>query len=71
MKRNVGTKDRVLRVVGAIAMGAAGALGPGPLGLRLGAFGGLAVYLVVTAVAGTCLGYTLMGRSTCPVKAVE
>jgi hypothetical protein len=36
------------------------------LGVRLAAFSLPAVYLLFTAVAGSCLGYRLMGKSTCP-----
>lgn len=66
MTRNVGTIDRVLRVTAAIASGLAAALGPLELAPRL-ALGGTAAYLLWTALAGSCLGYRLMGRSTCSV----
>jgi hypothetical protein len=28
----------------------------------------MGIYLFGTAVSGTCLGYRLMGRSTCPAQ---
>lgn len=68
MKRNVGTMDRMARTVGGGAMIAAVALAPVSPALLVGglAMGG---YLLATALAGTCVGYRLMGRSTCPHEA--
>lgn len=40
-------------------------LAPLPFLARVPAFGGLGAYMLFTSVAGTCLGYKLMGRSTC------
>ncbi len=69
MHRNVGTIDRWLRVVGALVMLALALLAPLPLTLRLPIFGMMGGYLLWTALAGSCLGYRLMGRSTCPSDA--
>jgi DUF2892 family protein len=66
MTKNLGNADRVLRIVGATAATCCAVLSPFPLGVRLGVFGGTALYLVLTALAGTCLGYRLIGKSTCP-----
>ena len=66
MKKNLGRADRILRVAGAGAAACCAALAPYPLGVRLGLFGATAVYLALTALGGTCLGYRLMGKSTCP-----
>lgn len=63
---NVGTKDRVTRVVAAVPMLVCSVLAPLPWLVRLLALALPAVYLLGTALAGTCLGYTLLGRSTCP-----
>lgn len=68
MKQNVGSFDRALRVLGAAAMVGGAALAPFPMEMRLPVFGGLSVYLLLTALSGTCLGYRLMGRSTCKVS---
>jgi hypothetical protein len=68
MKRNVGTGDRVTRGLGALGMFACAVAAPLPLGVRLGAFTLPAVYLLFTAIAGTCFGYSLMGKSTCPTS---
>jgi len=70
MKRNVGTADRVLRLVGAVAMGICAVMAPLPLSIRLAGFGLGGAYLLFTSLAGTCFGYRLMGRSTCPVSAL-
>ena len=37
------------------------------LGVRIAALGVSGVYMLLTALGGTCLGYRLMGVSTCPV----
>lgn len=66
MKKNVGGSDRALRVLGAAAMLMVAVMSPWPLAVRVAGFGAMGMYLLFTAVAGTCLGYRLMGRSTCP-----
>jgi hypothetical protein len=65
MTRNVGTADRIARTLAALGLFAGAALAPLPLGTRLAVFLPMAVYVAFTALAGTCLGYRLMGRSTC------
>jgi hypothetical protein len=44
----------------------AGLLAPVPMAAR-GMLVGMGVYLLATAATATCLGYRLMGKSTCPV----
>jgi len=61
MKHNVGTGERILRGVLGIGMVASAIVTPVPL--VVGALGG---YLALTSLAGTCLGYRMLGRSTCP-----
>lgn len=68
MKKNVGHADRILRILGGTIMLSCSALAPLPLAVRLATFGALGVYLLFTALAGTCFGYKLMGRSTCPLE---
>lgn len=68
MTKNVGTMDRVARGAGALGLGACAFMAPLPLSIRLAGFGMTAVYLLFTALAGTCLGYRLMGKSTCPME---
>jgi hypothetical protein len=66
MRRNVGNADRVARALGALGLLTCAVMAPLPLGVRLAAFALPAVYLLLTAAVGTCLGYSLMGKSTCP-----
>jgi hypothetical protein len=66
--RNVGSSDRVVRVVAAVGFGVAAFMAPLSLSIRLAGFGSTALFLLYSALSGTCLGYRLMGRSTCPLK---
>ncbi|WP_394823809.1 DUF2892 domain-containing protein [Pendulispora albinea] len=66
MKSNVGRNDRILRGLAGLAMLTCSVMAPMSLAVRVAAFGAVGAYLLVTAIAGTCLGYRLMGRSTCP-----
>jgi hypothetical protein len=66
MKRNLSGVDRVFRALAASALLTCSVLAPLPLGVRMLAFGTMGVYLLISAVAGTCLGYRWMGKSTCP-----
>lgn len=66
MKRNVGTADRIGRGIGAAAMLGCAVAAPLSLGVRLAGFAAPAVYMLFSALAGTCFAYTLMGKSTCP-----
>ena len=67
MTKNVGSIERVLRLLGALGFIACAWLAPLPLLVRALVFGGSGVYMLWTALAGHCLGYRLMGRSTCRV----
>lgn len=62
MKANVGTIDRVLRIVVGLAL----------IGLTLagtiGAWGWIGVVPLATALFRFCPLYTLLGMSTCPVE---
>jgi hypothetical protein len=66
MIRNVGQVDRAMRALAAIPLTLCALLAPLPLSIRVGVLGGTAVYLLFTVIAGTCFGYRLLGRSTCP-----
>ena len=68
MKRNVGSGERVLRGAGGLAMLTCTVVAPLSLAARLGVFGVTGAYLLVSAFAGTCLGYTLLGKSTCSTE---
>jgi hypothetical protein len=67
MKQNLGSLDRVLRGLGALAMIISGVVVPAQEAVRLG-LGVTGVYLAFTALAGSCLGYRLLGRSTCSAE---
>ena len=67
MKQNAATWDRVLRALTGTAMVTGAFLAPLPLLARVLALGGGGAYMLGTALAGTCLGYRMMGISTCPV----
>lgn len=66
MPRNVGSADRVIRTVLAIALLAVG------LGVIQGFVGVLmavvAVVFLVTATLGSCPIYTVLGLRTCPMR---
>lgn len=66
MMRNLGSVERWLRVLAALALGACAAVGPFSWPVRLGVFGLNAGYLLWSALVGSCVGYRLLGRSTCP-----
>lgn len=64
---NVGRADRVLRIVGGVAL----AVGGFTLGLGLWAAGALSVLGVMTALSGflsRCSIYYVLGYSTCPLR---
>lgn len=68
MKRNVGSSDRLFRALGALALLTCSVMAPLPLLVRVGMFGALGAYLMFTALAGTCFGYAIMGKSSCPTE---
>lgn len=68
MKKNVGTIDRVFRVLGALAAVMGAFVAPLPVAVRVPVFGAMAVYFLFSAFTGSCIGYRLMGASTCPAK---
>lgn len=70
MTKNLGTLDRFLRLlaVAGLALGAGAA--PLPLIARL-ALGASGLYLFGTVFFGTCLGYRLLGLSTCALEPAD
>jgi len=68
MSQNLGNADRLARVLAAVALFGAVVIAPLPL-LAQVALALTGVYVAGTSLVGTCLGYKLMGVSTCPVKA--
>ncbi len=63
--RNLAGWDRISRIAAALGLGACAVVAPLELPLRLGIFGASALYLAVSALWGTCLGYRLLGVSSC------
>jgi hypothetical protein len=66
MTYNVGSTDRILRVVLGVAL-LAFALFSGAAYAWLGYIG---IIPLLTAALGTCPVYSMLGMSTCPVKRV-
>jgi hypothetical protein len=62
MKTNVGSADRVVRVVVGGALVAAAVTG------AVGPWGYIGVVPLLTAAMGTCPLYTVFGFSTCPIR---
>ena len=69
MTTNVGTIDRILRVIAGVAL-IAFALGYIFPATGWNWIGWIGVIPILTAVFGTCPAYTMLGMSTCPAKAV-
>ena len=71
MIRNIGNVDRIARAVALVPLTACSFMAPLPLTTRLIAFALPAVYMLFTGLRGTCLGYLMMGKSTCPAASVH
>ena len=71
MKPNAATWDRIIRAIAGCGMLTCSLLAPFPVLVRLVALGCGGAYLLGTALVGSCLGYRMMGISTCPVAAGE
>ena len=61
MKRNVGTIDRIIRIVLGISLIA------GALTGYIGWWGWIGVVPLATGLMSSCLLYSLLGINTCPV----
>jgi hypothetical protein len=62
MKQNVGSIDKILRIVVGIALIAATALHALPV------WGYIGIVPLVTGIAGFCPAYALLGVNTCKAK---
>lgn len=60
MKANVGTLDRVLRVIAGLALIGSAAIG------WIGAWGWIGVVPLVTGIVRICPAYAVFGIRTCP-----
>ena len=65
MHPNVGTRDRLARALATVPLLACAVMAPLPLTTRLLALAAPAGYLLLTALSGRCLGYAVLGKSTC------
>ena len=67
LNQNLGNADRTIRAIAGVAMLIASFTTPVPLMAAVGlALTG--VCMIATSLVGTCLGYKLIGVSTCPIK---
>lgn len=66
--KNLGTADRIARIVASLLMVIGAVALPWPATVRLPVLLGLAGYMLITSLAGSCLGYKLIGYSSCPNK---
>lgn len=62
MKRNIGTIDRMLRILVGVILIALAATG------TVGWWGWLGVIPLLTGLLSTCPAYSLLGLNTCPLK---
>jgi Protein of unknown function (DUF2892) len=63
MKTNEGTIDRALRIIAGLVLMALTLTG------TIGMWGWIGIVPVITGALGWCPAYTLLGFSTCPIKA--
>lgn len=61
MKINVGTTDRILRIIAGLALIALTAAG------IIGVWGWIGIVPLLTGIFRFCPAYTLLGMSTCPM----
>jgi hypothetical protein len=69
MKKNLGSSDRLARALGGASLMTCSFLAPLPLAVRMAVFGTMGVYLLMTALVGTCAAYALIGKSSCSPRA--
>ncbi|MCA0401882.1 MAG: DUF2892 domain-containing protein [Proteobacteria bacterium] len=67
MTTNVGSIDRILRIIAGLAL-IAFALGYIMPGTGYNYLGWIGVVPILTAILGFCPAYTLLGLSTCPIS---
>ena len=66
MQNNVGSVDRVVRIVAGLALLAFALFGPADVSWKW--VGYIGIVPLLTALVGWCPAYTLLGISTCPAK---
>ena len=57
-----------MRALAGLALAVGAVAAPFSWVVRLGVLGLNAAYLLWSALSGSCVGYRLMGRSTCPAR---
>jgi len=62
MKVNVGSADRLLRIIAGIALIALAAMG------TIGVWGYIGVVLLLTGLVRICPAYSILGMNTCGLK---
>lgn len=67
MRHNTAGWDRMVRALAGAAMLVGSLFAPFPLLVRVLALAVGGIYMLATALSGTCLGYRLIGFSTCPI----
>ncbi|MCD1294616.1 DUF2892 domain-containing protein [Methanocella sp. CWC-04] len=67
MKRNIGTADRMIRLILGLILVAMGIYVWGLPGMLLILAGLFSVY---ESIAGWCVLYALLGKNTCPVEKI-
>ena len=65
MKKNLGSGDRVFRLIGAVGLLVCAFVAPLAQEIRLPLFGLMGFGLLFTALSGSCAFYRLLGKSTC------
>ncbi|MCB1480224.1 MAG: DUF2892 domain-containing protein [Tepidamorphaceae bacterium] len=66
MQTNMGSIDRILRVVAGFALLAFAVFGPADISWKW--VGYIGIVPLLTALIGWCPAYSLIGVSTCPAK---
>ncbi len=69
MQKNLGISERRMRAIAAAGLLTCGYLGPVPYAVRLLVFGTMGIYLLITALSGSCAIYGVLGKSTCSARA--
>jgi len=65
MDKNVGSADRIIRIVAGVALIAFALFGPADIGWKW--VGWIGVVPLLTGLAGTCPAYSIFGLRTCPM----
>ena len=70
MTKNLGILDRFLRLLGTAGLALGAGAAPLPLVARV-ALGASGLYLLGTVFFGACLGYRVLGLSTCALAPAD